>query len=401
MFSFQTKLSIAKAILTKNSPFYIQFYVSKRCHLRCKMCNIVESNEHVVPFDASKIEAIADNLRAIGAGVVLLTGGEPFLREDIAEIVRQFKQRDLDVRLQTAGLLKRFDAMLKCVSYGARDINVSLDSLDEDISDYLNGVQGSWRQAIRTIGRISREFPPADTVCAFGCVLSPYNIDHVESVLDLAGELGWQLSLVPAHTNPQGANMHFRGFDPYFEFSNEDCDRVDALLDRLLAKKRNGAPLFDSGDYLESIRRFVRRKAPTWRKNGVCDTPNLYFAIMPDGRFAPCCDHDLNEAVYVYDPNFPKIFKSASFRKQVREVAEKCPGCNFGSYPEMTLTTRSLSTLKERIVLQFKSDRKRHLPLEDDALFQLIEEIKRRYPAYHRPSSVPRRDGKCLVPAVA
>ena len=34
-----------------------------------------------------QIERIADNLVKIGAGVILLTGGEPFMRPDIADIV--------------------------------------------------------------------------------------------------------------------------------------------------------------------------------------------------------------------------------------------------------------------------------------------------------------------------
>ena len=120
-----------KALLTKDSPFYIQFYVSKYCHLSCRMCNIVEANRDVKPFTSDKIERIADNLVKIGAGVVLLTGGEPFLRPDIDEIVRVFKSRRLDVRMQTAGIYEKRDKIAKCVEYGARDINVSIDSLDE------------------------------------------------------------------------------------------------------------------------------------------------------------------------------------------------------------------------------------------------------------------------------
>ena len=151
MFTIQTKLSMAKALLMRRSPFYVQFYVSKVCHQSCKMCNIVKANADVKPFRTADIEPIANNLVKIGAGVVLLTGGEPFLRHDIDEIVRIFKQKRLDVRLQTAGLFSRRDKIAKCVEYGARDINVSIDSLDEGLSDYINGKKGSWREAMRTI----------------------------------------------------------------------------------------------------------------------------------------------------------------------------------------------------------------------------------------------------------
>ncbi len=141
MFTSQTQKSILKAVLTRNSPFYIQFYVSKLCHLKCRLCNIVEATADLPAFEYDKIEMIADNLVKIGAGVVLLTGGEPFLRHDIDEIVRIFIEKKLNVRLKTTGLMKRKKAISKCVEYGARDINISIDSLDENLSDYINGVK--------------------------------------------------------------------------------------------------------------------------------------------------------------------------------------------------------------------------------------------------------------------
>ena len=65
-----TKIAMAKAVLTKRSPFYI----SKYCDLRCGMCNIIQANKDLQPFSNEQIEKIADNLVRIGAGVVLLTG---------------------------------------------------------------------------------------------------------------------------------------------------------------------------------------------------------------------------------------------------------------------------------------------------------------------------------------
>ena len=81
--------------------------------------------------------------------------------------------------------------------------------------------------------------------------------------------------------------MHFRGRDPKFTFDAEGVERVHDLIARLKQRKKKGDPLFDSNDYLDSICHFVKHGTPSWRKRGVCDTPNLYFAILPDGRFAP------------------------------------------------------------------------------------------------------------------
>jgi MoaA/NifB/PqqE/SkfB family radical SAM enzyme len=382
MFTAQTKLAMLKAVLTKDSPFYIQFYVSSACNLECKMCNIVEANSDLKPFKTGHIEQIAGNLAKIGAGVVLLTGGEPFLRPDIDEIVRIFKRHNLDVRLQTAGLISKKDKILKCMQNGARDINVSIDSLDEKMSDYINGVPGSWRDALKTIAFISRTFPKKDSICAVGCVLSRYNLDEIDALLDFTTRIGWFLSLVPVHITEPSNPLNFRGYDEYFKFREEDFPKVKELIDRLKKKKKQGFLLFDSNDYLDSIYYFVKTGRPSWRHKGVCDTPNLYFAILPDGRFAPCCDFRLDETVYVYDKDFPEIYRSKQFREKVKNIAKKCPGCNFGSFPEMTLSARSIPTIFERIALQLKAQSRSIIPVGDEEIFGIVDEIKKKYPIY-------------------
>lgn len=394
MFTLRTKISMSKALLTKDSPFYIQFYVSNVCYLRCKMCNIVEANSELKPFRTKDIEKIADNLVEIGAGVILLTGGEPFMRKDIDDIVRIFKSKNLDVRLQTAGLYSRREKIAKCVEYGARDINVSIDSLDEQLSDYINGVQGSWKSAIRTISFISKTFPKKDSICALGCVLSKYNIDEIEAVLDFATQIGWWLSLVPVHITTPDNPMNFRGYDEYFKFNEEDFPKVKEMIERLKRKKREGFMLFDSDDYLDSIYHFISTGHPNWRHKQICDSPNIYFAILPDGRFAPCCDFRFDEDLYVYDPDFPRKYKSREFRNKVKEITRKCPGCNFGSFPEMTLSARSFSTIRERIHLQFKAQSLGLKPLGEDELFDIISEIKKDHDVYKKQRSFRYREKK-------
>ena len=376
MFTLNTKIAMAKAVLTKRSPFYIQFYISKYCNLRCGMCNIVQANKDLQPFSNEQIEKIADNLVRIGAGVVLLTGGEPFLRPDIDEIVRIFKKHNLDIRMQTAGLNTDRKKIIKCVENGARDINVSLDTLDEKLADYINGVEGSWREALKTISFISRTFPKKDSVCALGCVLSRYNIDHIEQVLEFATKIGWWLSLVPVHITSKEKIMNFRGNDANFMFQKSDYPKVKNLIKRLKRKKRQGYMLFDSDDYLDSIYDFIVTGKPTWRHNGVCDSPNLYFAILPDGRVAPCCDYRIKSKIWAYDEKFPLIYNSKKFRKEIREITSQCEGCNFGSFPEMTLSSRSLSTIKERLFLQFKAKKYGIKQISEEEIFRIAKEVR-------------------------
>jgi hypothetical protein len=250
---------------------------------------------------------------------------------------------------------------------------------------------------MRTIAYISRTFPGHDSVCALGCVLSPYNVDEIETVLDFATEIGWWLSLVPAHITPPDQPMNFRGHDDSFRFVPEQFDGLKTLIARLKQKKRKGSKLFDSDDYLDSIYHFVTTGTPDWRHNEVCDSPNLYFAILPDGRFAPCCDYRMERVAYVYDQDFPAIYASKEFRNEVRCITSSCPGCNFGSFPEMTLSARSFSTIKERLLLQFKAKSHGIRPYSEEEMFSLVSRIRGRHDVYRNQRNFERRNAPELM----
>ena len=81
MFSKLSKLSLAKAAIFKNTPIYVQFYITARCNLTCEQCNIIYANADLKECSIFEIEKIADNFAKLGVAIILLTGGE--LTKDI------------------------------------------------------------------------------------------------------------------------------------------------------------------------------------------------------------------------------------------------------------------------------------------------------------------------------
>jgi MoaA/NifB/PqqE/SkfB family radical SAM enzyme len=378
MFTLNTKISILKALITKSSPFYVQFFITKQCNLHCQMCNIVQSNKGLEDVSLEKIRDIASNLRKIGAGIVLLTGGEPFFRKDIPEIVKILKAEKLDVRLQTHGFRTNRELIKECLRNGAVDINISLDTLNESLQDSINQVPLSWRSALETISYITNAFPEKNRLCAFGCVLSRYNYKEVPDIVRFASEIGWYVSLVPVHTSDAKEGYNFRSRSKSMAFDAIQYDEVDETIDQLISMRKRGYALFDSIAYLESCKNFIRTGKPIWRdkKTGVCDSPGLYFAIRPDGAFAPCCDHNFTEPLFVYEKNFPKIYKSNSFKAKVKTITSKCVGCQFGSYPEVTLSVRNGAAFAEHLrdTLSSQLVKKRAYSFEE--LLEIIRRIR-------------------------
>lgn len=380
MFSLQTYKSILKAVVTKKSPYYVQFYIIGKCNLMCRQCNIVETNSRIEAMPIEQIRDTAKNLRRIGAGIVLLTGGEPFMRHDLPEIVEAFTRENLNVRLQTAGTkFATEDKLRACYEAGARDINVSVDSLDHNTFDYINAVPGSSENAFNTIELISRIFRKKSAILSFGTVLSRFNYLEIPAILEFARRIGWQVSLVPVHIASKDSPKGFRSYDRLFQFSPEHYSDLDSLQNELISLKRDGAPLFDSEWFLESSISFLKGRGPTWRKNGICDSPHLYFAIRPNGDFTTCCDYTLIQPPKMYSPEFAQQYRDGAIagRDDVQQIVKNCSGCHYGSYPEVTLSVRDPKAFFQRALMVAFSGggRLSRAPVQENFLGEL-EKIK-------------------------
>ncbi len=389
MFSVRTKWNMLQGVIFRNRPFYVQYYILSKCDLNCRMCNIVEGNSDLLDADLKTIEKIAVNLRKIGAGVVLLTGGEPFLRKDLPQIVRIFVDQGLNPRLQTAGFHTTREQLEACALAGAKDINISLDSLVPEKQDYINGtVPGSWQRAIEAIVNANDVFSDPDRICAFGTVLSRLNHMEVPALVELSTYMGWYLSMVPVHITNLENPLNFRGVDDQFRFKMpEDKPLLANLRTALHEMKQQGFQIFDSDAYLDSSFYFLEHNRPNWRKDDVCDSPSLYFAVLPNGDFAVCCDQRYQGRVSVADPDFPMRYRDEEFRKAVLKVATACPGCNFGSYPEITLSVRDRNAFMSRVRTVFFS-RFRKVPRRSlGEVYEYILHLKSKYkiPNYQGP----------------
>ncbi|KAF0248057.1 MAG: radical SAM protein [bacterium] len=382
MFNFWTKARLARSLLLKSHPIYVQYYITARCNLACEQCNIIYSNADVQEASIDEVRKIAANLAKIGVSVVLLTGGEPFVRKDLPEIVKAFSQQNIHVRMQTNGLASK-QSLQSCVEAGANDISISLDSLQPDNQDIINGdFPNSWKKAIHTISFVNELFPE-DAFTVFGCVLAPRNFEQVPDVIKFATEIGWWVSLVPAHTTNNNQPLNFRTYDPALRFSKELYPKVDAILDKVHQMRESGYNVYDSAPYLADMRRLVRGEKVKWRdrNEGVCDSPNLYFAIVPNGNMAVCCDWRMGSEISVAAPDFPELYFSSQTYDEAQTIAASCPGCLFGSFPEITISSRFFEPMFKRALFFGKTDSRHKLKkLTAEEMFAIAERIRAESP---------------------
>lgn len=378
MFSTRSKLTLARSTLLQDTPVYVQFYITARCNLTCKQCNIIYANSDVREATLDEIKLMADNFVRLGVAMVLLTGGEPFTRQDLPQIIREFESRGIHVRMQTNGLATD-ERIHQVVEAGGRDISISLDSLWPGNQDDINGgFAKSWHDALRAMASFTRYLPKKGSFASLGCVIQRDNLGDVEDVIRFGTEVSWFSSVVPIHVTTFDQPMNFRTFDQSKRWKKEEIPQVHALVERIRAMRAEGYLLYDSDQYLDDIKRFAAEEPTTWRQHngGVCDSPNLYFAVLPNGNFAPCCDHRLGTNVPTYGKDFPALYHSARFRAEVLKITRPCSGCMYGSFPEMTISMRYLKAKMERIRTFITAPPEKKWPVSYEQMLAAAERIR-------------------------
>jgi 12,18-didecarboxysiroheme deacetylase len=130
--------------------------VTRRCNLRCVHCYAASKDlDYGNELTTEEGKALLSDLSGFGSPVVLLSGGEPLARKDLADLARFAADRGMRVVISTNGTLITREKAAEFRSIGLSYVGVSLDGT-RDVHDRFRGKTGAFDEAIRGI-RFCRE----------------------------------------------------------------------------------------------------------------------------------------------------------------------------------------------------------------------------------------------------
>jgi 12,18-didecarboxysiroheme deacetylase len=127
--------------------------MTRRCNLRCVHC-YSQSQNKVYPEELTTAEGkvLIDDLASFSCPVILFSGGEPLMRDDLSELVRHATDRGIRAVISTNGTLITDDFARTFTKIGLSYVGVSLDGLRET-HDRFRGVKGAFDGAMTGIRR--------------------------------------------------------------------------------------------------------------------------------------------------------------------------------------------------------------------------------------------------------
>jgi heme b synthase len=160
--------------------------LTARCNLKCQHCRAEAQDSFAAgELTAEEVCAVADSIREAADPIVVLTGGEPLVRQDFFKIADHCVKRFSRVAMATNGTLIE-DAMARRIAEsGIQRVSISIDGANARTHDAFRGLPGSFEAAVRGI----RALRGAGVSVQINVTITCHNDHETEALLELAQDL--------------------------------------------------------------------------------------------------------------------------------------------------------------------------------------------------------------------
>ena len=170
---------------SKDKKPVVVWNMTKRCNLRCVHCYAqAVSLQGKDDISTEQAKAMIDDLAAYGCPVMLFSGGEPVVREDLVELAKHAKARGMRAVISTNGTLITPAKAKELREVGLSYVGISLDGLEE-VHDHFRGVKGAFRQALKAIENCKAE----GLKVGLRFTINKRNVSEIPGIFNLLREL--------------------------------------------------------------------------------------------------------------------------------------------------------------------------------------------------------------------
>ncbi len=300
-------------------PKEINFQMTNRCPLRCKMCNISKLQPKQNELTVEEMKAVLDEVKKWGTKYISFVGGEALVRKnDTIELIRYANKNGFHTTLISSGYFLTDSVCKILLDIGLNRLTISLDGATKKTHDFIRG-KGSFEKAINSMKRIlkmrERDKSTSDgrnkIKLDFSTVVMSYNFRELIDVYKLAKKIGvdqiFYQAVVMDNTYKSGPSGYK---DCDFWIKGKDLVELNDVIKKLISiKKRDEGFIFNSITYLKLIPEYFRLKEKF--NPGRCLAGYMGLNIDPYGFISVC---GLGPDINIRDAPLSKLWKDKRFK---------------------------------------------------------------------------------------
>jgi len=266
--------SFAKTGYEPGPPLWLLAELTYRCPLQCPYCSnpLDFARSHDELSTAEWIDVFRQ-AREMGAAQLGFSGGEPLVRQDLAELIAAARGLGYYTNLITSGIGLTEEKIASFAEAGLDHIQISFQAADEEVNNLLAGSQKAFAHKLEMARAVKKHGYPM----VLNFVTHRHNIDNIEQIIRLCIELEADFVELATCQFYGWAELNRAGLLP----SKEQLVRAERITnewrDKLAAENHPCKLIFVTPDYYE--------ERPKACMNG---WGNLFLDITPDGTALPC-----------------------------------------------------------------------------------------------------------------
>ena len=318
----------------KQLPSYFIFYPTSRCNLKCSHCfyhdNLNKKFNEITVDELDKITSIMNPILHL-----ILTGGEPYLRHDLDQIVKIFYKNTKVpiISIPSNGwyldkMDKQINNMMKCCPELTLNQQISIDGIGEDHNNIrmdkkVKGDDNSFEKAIKTINHLKTIQKVYDRI-NIGIIITFTNENQnkfksiIKEIYSLVEPDNISINLVRGNPK-QKVNLNLN--------LNLYRESVKFRDDLFYQKKMSGHTRF-KGNSLATAGRIMLNELvnKTFEENKYitpCYAGNLSGVMYPEGDVYPCEILDKTHKIgniRDFDLDFRKLWLSKKAKEEVKFI---------------------------------------------------------------------------------
>lgn len=252
-------------------PKLVNLEVTKLCNATCDFCDYWQTKHE------ERITDYRPVIKKINPLVTVITGGEPMLRKDLPDIVRQIKECSMFifVSMVTKGDLLTVDKAKELFEAGMDQIAVSLD-FPGKTHDTYRGIPGLWNHISELMPKLAKIFPKKTVV--LNTIIMEDNLDQVVKIAEKAREWGVRISFSSYSVMKTNNEGHF--------IRKEQLRKVNDVIDELIELRQKWKGTILSTEY-------YLRMVPAYFENGGvpdCFAGVSHLQVTPSGHLKRCSE---------------------------------------------------------------------------------------------------------------
>jgi len=314
-------------------PKWIAWEITGRCNLRCIHCRSAsETESDPGEYSTSEAKGLIDELAGYASPVLVLSGGEPLLREDCFELARYGTDKGLRMCLATNGTLVDEGVCNKIRESGIRMVSLSLDGSTPEIHDDFRQQPGAFEGVLKAAAHFRKSQIPFLINSSF----TKRNQQDIQNVYRLAKELGttaWYLFMIVPTGRAEEAMDELISREDYEKILHWHYDQE--LEETEILMRPTCAP-----HYFRIVRERSRKEGRKWKHRSLgfatgvakgCLAGQHIAFIDRHGNVRPC-SYFSESAGSLREQSFREIWENSALLKDMRAFGEykgKCGTCEY------------------------------------------------------------------------